>query len=155
MTYVRTITNQYVVVDRAESHYVNRKGECSCGGNIKEQCIHFEAVKDFLKQGGKRATNIIQSLLDQKLPEECPICGGKVDIDVFPRCRRRMWVCSSSKAHFWEWLANGQVRGFLTRSRPNKLGAYYQQSWEDKLKNTVDGEMHEYYKIHSDNTSNN
>ena len=149
MTYVRTITNQYVVVDRAESHYVNRKGECSCGGNIKDQCIHFEAVKDFLKQGGKRATNIIQSLLDQELPEECPICEEEVDIDISPSCRRRIWVCSSNNgdnAHFWEWLGNGSIRGFLTRNRPNKLGAYYSQSWEEKRRNTVDPEMHEYFR---------
>ena len=55
MTYVRTIMNQYVVVDRAESHYVNKERECSCGGNRKEECVHVEAVRDFLKKGGKRA----------------------------------------------------------------------------------------------------
>ena len=146
MTYVRTIKNQYIVVDGTELYYVNKKGECSCGGNIKEQCIHFEAVRDHIKRGGKVAPGFIQSLLDQSIPEECPICNSKIDIDISPRCRRRMWVCSSSKAHFWEWLGNGSIRGFLTRNRPNKMGAYYKQSWEDKRKNTVDPAMHEYFR---------
>ncbi len=146
MTYVLTRTNQYKVVDGIELHYVNTDGECSCGGNRKEECVHVEAVKDFLLKGGKRAPRLTKHLLDQPIPEECPICNSKVDIDVSPRCRRRMWVCSSSRTHFWEWLGNGSIRGFLTRNRPNKLGAYYKQSWEDKLENTVDPEMHKYFR---------
>ncbi len=121
MTYVLTRTNQYKVVDGTELHYVNKEGECSCGGNRKEECVHVEAVRDFLLKGGKRAPTLTKHLLDQPIPEECPICGEKVDIDISPRCRRRMWVCSSSITHFWEWLGNCVLMVFLTSNRTNKL----------------------------------
>ena len=46
-------------VDRrwgVETRFVGKDKQCSCGGNAKRLCYHIRAVADYLRQGGKRAS---------------------------------------------------------------------------------------------------
>jgi hypothetical protein len=59
---------------------------------------------------------------------ECPICGaateptdGSVDA----------WRCTEDSSHYWLWRG-GKVRKYLTQAHPGKIGAYYDQTPEQR-----------------------
>jgi hypothetical protein len=59
---------------------------------------------------------------------ECPICGaateptdGSVDA----------WRCTEDSSHYWLWRGE-KVRKYLTQAHPGKIGAYYDQTPEQR-----------------------
>jgi hypothetical protein len=151
MISITTRNGKYRAIDWSshgvEEHIVERCGDCSCGSSYTEQCEHSKAVAEYIRKGGRKATAFRRHILDIPLPEECPVCKGAVDAEKPFRSTRWFWKCRANNAHFWEWLGNGRVRGFLTQPHENKVGGYYTQTWEEKLapSRQIDAQMKEYF----------
>ena len=60
----------------------------------------------------------------------CPICGAGVQ-----RQPDGFWRCSQDITHYWLWRGEqngGAIRRFLTQPHPNKEGAFYKMTVEER-----------------------
>jgi hypothetical protein len=106
--------------DVTSTHQVSKEKLCTCGGQADEPCPHIQAVSDYLRQGGHRAA----------LSPTCPICSAPVK-----HLGPDFWRCSQDNTHYWQWRGErngGAVRKFLTQPHPAKLGAFYEQTIEER-----------------------
>jgi hypothetical protein len=58
---------------------------------------------------------------------ECPICGA----DTEPTGSVDAWRCTEDSSHYWLWRGE-RVRKYLTQAHPGKIGAYYDQTPEQR-----------------------
>jgi len=118
---------------------------CTCGGTATHPCAHIHAVADYLRQGGRPAPEkgeptaplhcvqeeskeLPPSTAPLTPPPCCPICGGEITMR-----GPVLWRCSNSPGHYWRWRGEQSgVRDFLTRPHPNKQGAVYEQTVEER-----------------------
>jgi hypothetical protein len=103
-----------------QSVQVGRDKQCTCGGTARHPCPHIQAVADYLRQGGYRATPA----------STCPICNAPVE-----RLGPDFWRCSQDSSHYWQWRGErngGALRKFFTQPHPAKLGAFYEQTIEER-----------------------
>ena len=137
---VTTAPGVYVVTETGRGgirlYVVGKDKTCTCGGTAEQRCSHIEAVAAYLRAGGKRAPEAVQKAPaspSSLIPSTCPICGSAVQVeDATGACP--LWRCQADSSHYWQWRGerNG-VREFLTnRSHPSKLGAFYQQTLEER-----------------------
>lgn len=96
---------------------VTKDKKCSCGGDAENPCVHIEAVREYLLDGGKKAEPFKKVLPDEPAGVDritvCPICGEKVE---WARSHRYplMWRCPDS-SHYWDWYGRKhKVRAFMT-----------------------------------------
>ncbi len=124
------------------TYAVGKDKTCSCGGTARRPCRHIKAVAAYLKKGGERAPEPRPAepklslppaaAAAQAAPATCPICGGKVQV-LDPFGAKPLWRCSNSNLHYWQWRGEQGVRAFLTsRDHPNKVGAFYRQSPQER-----------------------
>lgn len=69
-------------------HTVKKDKTCSCG---LARCNAVKAVEGYLKGGGQRAPEHVQS---GTAPDGCPICGAPVTV------RTRDWACTRDATHY-------------------------------------------------------
>lgn len=69
-------------------HTVKKDKTCSCG---LAHCNGVKAVEGYLKGGGQRAPDKVQS---GTVPDGCPICGAPVTV------RARDWACTRDATHY-------------------------------------------------------
>jgi hypothetical protein len=123
----------FVVRTDHKGHQTNLVGKdkrCSCGGSARRPCRHIEAVAAYLKRGGARApqAEIKHDPTPQPRMTACPICGAATElmdggVDA--------WRCTEDSSHYWQWRGE-RVRKFLTQPQPGKIGAYYDQTPEQR-----------------------
>ncbi len=111
------------------AYTVNKDKTCSCGSSNK--CRHVRAVADHLKAGGKRATEKRESALPASPSPApltaCHVCGADVQVD------GPYWRCLHDSSHYWQWRGEQfGVKDFLTRPHPAKMGAFYEQTAEER-----------------------
>ena len=105
------------------SEQVSKDKRCTCGGTRTSPCRHIEAVAAYLRKGGQRAGSASQEGI-------CPICGATVQ-----NRSNGMWRCSADVSHYWLWRGEqngGAIRRFLTQPHPNKEGAFYEMTIEQR-----------------------
>jgi hypothetical protein len=111
------------------AYTVSKDKTCSCGSN--NGCRHVEAVADHLKAGGKRAPEKQERALPaSSSPAQtmvCHVCGAEVQVD------GPYWRCLRDSSHYWQWRGERSgVKDFLTRPHPAKMGAFYEQTDEER-----------------------
>ncbi len=140
MMQVTTAPGMYVVTETGRGgiriYVVCKDKTCTCGGTAEQHCSHIEAVAAYRRAGGKQAPEATQKALaspSSLIPSTCPICSSAVQVEdatgAYP-----LWRCQADSSHYWQWRGeqNG-VRDFLiNRSHPSKLGAFYQQTLEER-----------------------
>jgi hypothetical protein len=120
------------------TYAVGKDKTCSCGGTARRPCRHIKAVAEYLKNGGERAPEPRPTKPKFSLPPTaavpttCPVCGGEVQV-LAPYGPKPLWRCLNSNLHYWQWRGEQGVRAFLTsRDHPNKVGAFYRQSLQER-----------------------
>jgi hypothetical protein len=127
---VRVSAGCYVVTQlngHARLYTVGKDKTCSCGGSAERQCRHIKAVARYLQEGGERAPSKVgrESSTSRAIPETCPICGGAITV------KGVTWRCEEDVVHYWMWRGQ-KVRKFLTQPHPAKVGAFYEQTPEQR-----------------------
>jgi hypothetical protein len=131
----------YVVstVDRwgVHTHRVGKDKRCTCGGWAEEPCRHIRAVTTYLKAGGERAAEKSNGLTVREkapvstppavTPAHCPLCNAEVVRESLGR-----WRCPRDPSHYFQWRGEQGIRQFLTKPHPNKAGAFYEQSVQER-----------------------
>jgi hypothetical protein len=130
----------YLVTEVGEAgvrgHVVTKDKACTCGGSAQQPCPHIDAVEAYLRRGGARAPAAVEGAGERPsprpLPEACPICGSAIQVlDTAGMCP--LWRCRADSSHYWRWRGERMgVRAFLTRPHPNKVGAWYGQTAEQR-----------------------
>ena len=136
---VTTAPGMYVVNETNRKgtrvYIVGKDKTCTCGGKAEQHCPHIEAVAAYRQAGGKQApeaTRKAPTLTSSLIPSTCPICSSAVQVEdatgAYP-----LWRCQADSSHYWMWRGerNG-VREFLTQSHSNKMGAFYEQTPEQR-----------------------
>ena len=124
---VATRANRYFVwdweYDDVKHWWVERSGACSCGAIYDEPCVHADAVAEFIKRTGRRATGEHDRRFPLPPPESgrCPVCGGAIEYVRDHRAPSVRWECPGNPVHFWLAYGEGKVEAFLTKPHPNKL----------------------------------
>lgn len=122
---VSTLIGRYLVRRPNGNGHVTRtvtkNKQCSCG---KNNCIHIQAVRRYLLDGGERAEPFKQVLPNEPAGPNtitvCPVCETKVEWArsyTYPL----MWKCPEDLGHYWEWRGQGKVKAFLTGGRPTGI----------------------------------
>ena len=106
-------------------HTVKKDKTCSCG---LVRCNAVKAVEAYLKGGGQRAPDHIQS---GTVPDGCPICAAPVTV------RDRLWACTRDATHYHLFRVQ----------RLRALGEHYRQ-------NLPPDRRAEYDEVHSAFASN-
>ena len=106
-------------------HTVKKDKTCSCG---LAHCNGVKAVEGYLKGGGQRAPEYVQT---DTLPEGCPICAAPVTV------RDRLWACTRDATHYHLFRVQ----------RLRALGEHYRQ-------NLPPDRRAEYDEVHSAFASN-
>jgi hypothetical protein len=85
---------------RPQHHYVGINAECNC--DLGSACPAVDAVRAYLKEGGKRADRPQFGFYPVR-PATCPICNAKTisDMSLSSRNRGAGWVCPSGTSHYW------------------------------------------------------
>lgn len=128
------------------TYHVTKEKRCTCGGTVKRPCPHIRAVTDHLRAGGKRAPEAPEEHPTLRLretrqkgplsgtptaaPLTCPICGTPVE-----QRSPDLWRCPKDASHYWQWRGErngGAIRKFLTQPHPNKQGAFYEMTREQR-----------------------
>jgi hypothetical protein len=110
------------------AYTVSKDKTCSCGSN---KCRRVRAVADHLKAGGKRAPEKQEDASSaSSSPAQmmvCHVCGAEVQVD------GPYWRCLRDSSHYWQWRGERSgVKDFLTRPHPAKMGAFYEQTDEER-----------------------
>ncbi len=114
--------------DTLHAYNVGKDKTCTCGSS---KCRHVKAVANHLRAGGKRAPEKREDALPvspSPAPSmACRICGADVQVD------GSYWRCLRDSSHYWQWRGEQSgVKDFLTRPHPAKMGAFYEQTDEER-----------------------
>jgi hypothetical protein len=120
--------------------HVVKYDRCTCGGTTERPCLHIQAVADYQTPENKteppeRPITPVRETPPQSthaaaIPSSCPLCEAPV-----VREKRGRWRCTADSSHYFLWrgeLNDGAIRKFLTQPHPNKIGAYYSMSHEQR-----------------------
>ena len=86
---------------RPQHHRVGINAECTCA--LGSSCPAVDAVRAYLKDGGKRAERPPYGFYPVR-PAKCPICQARTasDMSLSSRHRGEGWICPSGKSHYWQ-----------------------------------------------------
>ena len=122
-----------------QTYQVDKQKRCTCGCTGQRPCRHIRAVSDYLRNGGQRASEkhppspvheTPRSSTPTVPPVTCPLCNTPVERQILGR-----WRCPKNSSHYFKWrgdLNGGAIRKFLTNRHPNKMGAFYKMSQEER-----------------------
>jgi len=128
------------------THQVSKDKRCSCGGSAQHPCTHIRAVARHLHQGGERASAVKEATpklvlhhsddddntpppsAPVNIPSVCPVCNAPTEP------WGQLWRCRvGGSEHYWRWRGERSgVKAFLTQPHPNKQGAFYEQTIEER-----------------------
>ncbi len=104
------------------AYTVGKDKTCSCGTSNK--CCHVRAVADHLMAGGEASAGEARGCF-ARLALICPCDDVQVD--------DRYWRCLHDSSHYWQWRGERfGVKNFLIRPHPAKMGAFYEQTSEER-----------------------
>ena len=123
-----------------QTYQVDKQKRCTCGCTGQRPCRHIRAVAHYLRNGGERAPEERPSIqVREKGPLSgppavaivaCPICDAPIERQI-----RGRWRCLNDSGHYFQWRGEqngGAIREFFTGPHPNKVGAFYQMTVEER-----------------------
>jgi hypothetical protein len=106
-----TISGYFYAVDLGpdaalKNHRVGKDKRCTC--NLGVDCPAVQAVADYLRAGGERASEPPVGFFPV-VPQACPVCGGETYYLVALSSKHRGigWACRrGGEAHYWTSQVN-------------------------------------------------
>jgi hypothetical protein len=92
---VETVAGGYRVRIGKQTHFVNRRRQCSCHA---PNCPALAAVADYVRDSGRHT---VVTTLCAPRTFACPICGAEASGSL----EKRRWSCRADSTHFYAWWA--------------------------------------------------